>query len=818
MAKLPGSRHATDTGAPVALLGPTNTGKTHRAIERMLRHRSGMIGLPLRLLAREVYDRVSARIGERHVALITGEERRIPPEPRYHVCTVEAMPVERPVDFLAVDEVQLCGDRARGHVFTDRVLHARGRRRTLWMGSDIIAPLLRRLVPDVRIERHGRFSSLTHAGPRKLASLPPRTAIVAFSMGAVYELAERVRQRHGGTALVLGALSPRTRNAQVAMYQAGEVQYLVATDAIGMGLNLDLDLVAFSALSKWDGVEHRPLRDAEVAQIAGRAGRYRRDGAFGPLSSIGPFPSRLVEALEQHRFPALRQLYWREPRPDMGSLDDLIASLSRPAPRPELTTAPHASDLAALVALARDDEVRDRVTGRDELALLWEACRIPDYRKTWDRDHPELVGEIFVQLLRGGGRLPVDWFTEELEPLDRIAGDAELLMTRLARIRTWSYVAHRADWLDDVAAARARTRRIEDRLSDALHERLTARFVDRRAMLLLGGGAGGDAPEPVVSPGGTVRLGDQVLGQLRGFEFQPAAGLAAEEDRDLLRRVHRRIRPAIEARVEEVVEGADGAFDLDAEARILWNGVPLALLVAGHDVITPKLRMARLDMLGGGARARIERRLTAWVRDRIGGLLDPLRGEALEALSPLARGAVYALELGLGTVPRDELRTQLGELTRRDRRSLAGLGVRLGSQYVYTEPLLEPAVVSTRATLVGVHRGVIPAPVPPAPDAPSFPVQPGVAHAIYAAIGYPVAGPLAVRVDQLERLAALARRRARHGSFSLPGEATEWLECSRKELAAVLGGLGFQHRQDGDGRWGFAWRRRRGRGGSRRRS
>jgi len=767
-----------------------------------------MIGLPLRLLARDVYDRITARIGEREVALITGEERRVPDNPRFFVCTVEAMPVERPVDFLAVDEIQLCGDRARGHVFTDRVLNARGRRRTLWMGSDTIAPLLRRLVPGVRIERHGRFSRLSHAGPRKLSALPPRSAIVAFSMGAVYELAERVRRRHGGTALVLGALSPRTRNAQVAMYQAGEVQYLVATDAIGMGLNLDLDLVAFSALTKWDGVETRPLRDAEVAQIAGRAGRYRRDGAFGPLSSLGPFPAKLVQALERHHFPALRQLYWREPRPDMGSLDDLIASLTRPAPRSELTTAPHASDLAALVALARDGGVRSRVTGSAELALLWEACRIPDYRKTWDRDHPELVGRIFEELLRGGGRLSEDGFAAELEPLDRTAGDAELLMTRLARIRTWSYVAHRPDWVADVAGARARTRAIEDRLSDALHERLTARFVDRRAMLLLGVDPASRDDDPEVGPGGTVRIGDQVLGRLRGFEFQPSAGVTAEEDRELLRRVFRRVRPAVEARVEEVVGGGDGDFVLDDGARILWDGAPLARLAAGHDVLSPRLRMARLDMLGGGARARIERRLTAWIRDRVGELVDPLRGERVDALSPLARGAMYALELGLGVVPRVELRTQLAELTRRDRRALAALGVRLGSQFVYTEPLLDPSRMSTRATLVGVHRGVIPAPLPPAPDAPCFPAFPGVTPEVHAALGYPVSGRLAVRVDLLEKLAALARRRSRNGPFPLPGEATQWLECSRKELSAILEGLGYLHRKDDDGRWRFTRRRR----------
>ncbi len=793
----------------MALLGPTNTGKTHRAIERMLGHRSGMIGLPLRLLAREVYDRVTARIGEREVALVTGEERRIPPSPRYFICTVEAMPVERPVDFLAVDEIQLCGDRARGHVFTDRLLRARGRRRTLWMGSDTIAPLMRALVPGVRVERHGRFSSLHHAGPRKLAALPPRTAIVAFSMGDVYEIAERVRRRHGGTALVLGALSPRTRNAQVAMYQAGEVQYLVATDAIGMGLNLDLDRVAFSALSKWDGVERRPLHDAEVAQIAGRAGRYRRDGAYGPLASLGPFPSRLVAALQEHRFPALRQLYWREPDPDLGSLDALIASLGRPAPRPELTTAPHAADLAALIALSRDEGFRARVQGREALRLLWATCQIPDYRKAWDRDHADLVGAVFEQLRTGDGRLDPDWLDGELRPIDRTAGDAEVLMTRLARVRTWTYVAHRADWVDDAEEWRARTRAVEDRLSDALHERLTARFVDRRAMLLLGLAGEDDLPAPEVSETGLVRAEGQVLGHLQGFIFQPAAGLRGEEARLQLRSIHRLLAPSLEARVVQLVEAGDDALSLDGDGLLSWRGAPLARLSAGPDPRSPGLRMVRLDLLGAGARARVERRLRAWVQDRVGSLLDPLRGEALEGLTPLARGAVYALELGLGTVRKSELKAQLRELTRPDLRALARIGVRLGALYVYAEPLLEPEAVVTRTALAALWAGISPAPLPSSPDAPCFAATPEVPREVYVAMGYPRVGPLALRVDLLERLAALARGRARKGPFPLPGEATRWLECSRRDLAAALEALGFRHRKDEAGRWRFDWPRHR---------
>jgi ATP-dependent RNA helicase SUPV3L1/SUV3 len=801
------SRGIEDGSPPVALLGPTNTGKTHRAIERMLTHRSGMIGLPLRLLAREVYDRVTARIGEREVALITGEERRVPASPRYFVCTVEAMPVGRPVDFLAVDEIQLCGDRTRGHVFTDRLLRARGRRRTLWMGSDTIEPLLRALVPGVRIERYGRYSRLRHVGPRKLAALPPRTALVAFTMADVYELAEQVRRRHGGTALVLGALSPRTRNAQVAMYQAGEVQFMVATDAIGMGLNLDLDLVAFSALHKWDGVEHRRLRDAEVGQIAGRAGRYRRDGAFGPLDRVGPLPGPLVAAVVSHRFPALRQLYWREPELDMGTLDGLLASLRRPAPRRELTTASGAADVAALASLAADDSIRDRASGRSELELLWQVCRIPDYRKSWDRDHPDLVASIFTALLAGGGVLASDWLEERLRTIDRPAGDAEVLMARLARIRTWSYVAHRSGWTDDGDGWRARTRGVEDRLSDALHERLTSRYVDRRAMLILGTGAGAGEQALRIGAGGAVHAGDQVLGHLRGFEFRPAAGLLDDDPRARGRAIRRLLAPALDDRVAQLVEAVDDTFSLDEAARVLWDGAPLARLTPGPDLRTPRLQLARLDMLGAGARSQVERRLEAWIRDRIGQLFVP-PGERGD-LPPLARGVTYAVEAGLGTVTRTEVAPQLRELSVADRKALARTGIRLGAIHVYAEQLLDPGHLMLRATLAAVHLGVADAPLPDLPGMASLPALPDLPGALYRAMGYPRFGALAVRVDLLERLAALARRRARKGAFPLPGEATVWLECSRAELGELLEALGFQRRRDARGRWRFV--RRRGR-------
>ena len=486
------------SGPPLAaLLGPTNTGKTHRAVERLLEHRTGMIGLPLRLLAREVYDALTVRAGERAVALVTGEEKRVPASPRYWVCTVEAMPLDRTVDFLAVDEIQLAAHPERGHVFTDRLLHARGRRETWFLGSNTVRALVTALVPDVAVRSHARQSTLRHRGRLKVGALPPRTAVVAFSTARVYDLAERLRARRGGAAVVLGALSPRARNAQVALYQSGEVDYLVATDAIGMGLNLDVDHVAFADLVKFDGRASRNLDLVELGQIAGRAGRHVNDGTFGVLAPAENLAPRVVRAVENHRFPAARSVMWRNRDLDFASLDALAASLHRPPPRREMRLAARGADRGALRSLALDPAVRGRAGTAPGVRLLWDVCQIPDYRQLAPEDHAALLGGVFRQLTGAEGRLSADWMADRIGRLDRTDGDVDDLLMRLAFIRTWTYVAHRPAWVADPAHWQGRTRSIEDRLSDALHERLVDRFVDARR-----------PPPRAVLPAGARRVAD----------------------------------------------------------------------------------------------------------------------------------------------------------------------------------------------------------------------------------------------------------------------------------------------------------------------
>jgi ATP-dependent RNA helicase SUPV3L1/SUV3 len=746
-------------GTITALLGPTNTGKTHRAVQRMLLHRSGMIGLPLRLLAREVYDRITAEKGEQAVALVTGEEKRIPANPKWFVCTVEAMPVDRQVAFLAVDEIQLAGDRNRGHVFTDRLLNARGVRETMFLGSDTIAPLLERLVPTAQIERQARFSKLSHLGYRKLGALPKRTAIVAFSAAEVYVLAERLRARHGGTAVVLGALSPRTRNAQVAMYQSGEVPYLVATDAIGMGLNMDIEHVAFSAARKFDGTGFRGLTPAETAQIAGRAGRFRRDGTFGATGELGGLDQDVIHAVESHAFAPLKRLWWRSSELDFSSVDALRESLGARAPAGFLAPAREEEDERALHALAGIPEVRLAARHPDDVRLLWEVCQVPDFRKLLTDAHVQLLARIFGHL-SGSGAIPGAWIGRQLEQLDRVDGDLDLLMTRLAHVRTWTYVSSRSAWLDDALGWQGRARAIEDRLSDALHAELTQRFVDRRALVL------GASPSGAVGERGEVRVGGYVVGTLLGLTWT-----AQDADRLSERAARETLAGELAERVERAVAATHEAFTLDDEGQVRWQGGVVARLVAGPGVLEPGLKMARHDLLSPSALQRVQRRVTAFVRDWVAAVVAPLHGREADGLHGPAQGLLYALTQGLGVVPAGDVADLVRAVPERDRRVLSRLGVRFGVEHVWALPLLPGA--REHAILWRVlHPG----------DTRS--------SGFHRAVGTPIVGGVPVPVEALEAFAAKARAGARGGTFSTP----EGLPPS--EAIAVLEGLGYRRQGD----------------------
>jgi ATP-dependent RNA helicase SUPV3L1/SUV3 len=776
----------------VAVLGPTNTGKTHLAIERMLGHRSGMIGFPLRLLARENYDRIVKLRGARAVALITGEEKILPPNPSYFVCTVESMPLDRPVDFLAVDEIQLCADPERGHVFTARLLHARGLAETMLLGADTIKPLMRRLVPEFEHISRPRFSTLAYTGHKKVTRLPPRSAVVAFAVSDVFSLAELIRRQRGGTAIVLGALSPRARNAQVGMFQAGEVDYLVATDAIGMGLNMDLDHIAFARTAKFDGRGPRRLTAAEIAQIAGRAGRHMSDGTFGTTAEQGPLDSEIVEAVETHRFDPLTRLNWRNTRLRFQSVEALLQSLDERPSLPGLVQAREADDHRALQSLARNREVAELAGHRGAVRLLWEVCQIPDFRKIMTESHTRLLAHIFGHLAGPEERLPTQWIAGQIDNLDRTEGDIDSLMARIAHIRTWTYITHRNDWVEGATAWQEQARAIEDRLSDALHDQITQRFVDRRSAFLVRRLASDEELIASVSAAGEVRVEGAYVGRLDGLHFVPDA-IDGIEMRMVNAAANRVLRSEIAARARLLAADADAAFAIDAAGMLRWRGGVVGRLVAGERMLSPRAEPAAGDFVEGDTREKIRHRLAAFARNEIERRLAPLFAISALSLGGVGRGLAFQLADALGSLPAGEVARQVAALDPADRAALSRHGVRFGTETVYVEPLLRPETLRFRALLWAVRNGRG-APALPSTRrlAKAIETDPGLPASFYAALGFFVAGGLALRADRLERLAAVARRLGRSGPFAADARLAALAGVEPGVLRRLLGALGYR--------------------------
>lgn len=680
-----------------AVLGPTNTGKTHLAIERMCGHSSGMMGFPLRLLAREVYDRVRAIKGDKQVALITGEERIEPPDARYFLCTAEAMPrTAGEHAFVAIDEAQLGADPERGHIFTDRLMHARGREETMILGSSTLEPMVKALIPKAEITTRPRFSTLSHAGVCKLSRLPKRSAVVAFSVEQVYAMAEALRRFRGGAAVVMGALSPETRNKQVAMFQSGEVDYIVATDAIGMGLNLDLDHVAFAALTKFDGRRKRRLTPSEMAQIAGRAGRHQRDGTFGTLSGTGKgdageplaFTDEEVYAIEEHKFAPLTHLFWRDADPRFDSLAALIDDLEARPDHAVLRAAPEAIDMAVLRRLAEDDIGRS-VRGAGSVRRFWEACSLPDFRSLGVEQHARFVARLWEDLAQG--YLGADYVAARIAELDRMQGDIDTLQGRIAAIRSWAYICQRPDWVlaRDEMAARARA--VEAKLSDALHARLTERFVNRRTTLLMKSlGQDANALPVTLEPDGHLTVEGEGIGRLEGFRFHvdPSANVA---DRRMLLAAGEKALPALLAsRAEWLLTQGLGELEISGGA-IRWQNRALAdITFPGHPFGAPKLALTRdLALLTEASRAQLEAGLTAWLDTQ----LEPLRKLAEAARDPEAGSQARALIITLiearGVISREE--AGLEHLPKEMRPYLRKLGVTFGALDIFAAGLLKPA-------------------------------------------------------------------------------------------------------------------------------
>ncbi len=800
-----------------AILGPTNTGKTYYAIERMLAHPTGMIGLPLRLLAREVYQRIVERVGEQAVALITGEERIVPAKPRYWVATVEAMPMDIHVDCVAVDEIQTAIDFDRGHVFTDRILKARGFHETLLLGSATMANVVKKLVPHAEIIDRPRFSQLTYSGSKKISRQPPRSAIVAFSARQVYAIAELIRRERGGAAVVMGALSPRTRNAQVELYQNGDVDFLVATDAIGMGLNLDIHHVAFADDTKFDGHQSRPLTPSELGQIAGRAGRHKHNGTFGVTGGTENFDEELVVQLETHDFEPVRQVQWRNSQLDFSSIERLRNSLEASPDDRTLTRVPVAKDQHALEFVARN-EAGALARGHDAVKLLWECCQIPDYQGISPAAHGEIVTRIFSDLKRIGS-VKADWIAEQVRFCDNAEGDIDTLSNRIKQIRTWTFVANRKNWLEDPIYWREKTRNIEDRLSDALHERLTQRFVDRRTSVLLRHLKDKRMVSPEINSQGEVRLEGHLIGTLEGFRFTLARNDGDVDAKGLRGAADSVVAPEIHHRAERLAGSPNEEFVLATDGRLRWRGEVVAELAEGDSLYRPRIILLADETLTGPDLEKVQDRLSLWLRHHINTVLEQVMAlEAPADLEGTARGLAFQLFEHIGLLPRGEVADEVKGLDQDVRGKLRKLGIKFGAYHIYLPLSLKPAPRELALILYALKNGGVRQ--PGVTDIPhivlsgrtSFLVDPEVDTRLYEIAGFKVAGKRAVRVDILERLADIIRPlialdagrpyqgelpagAAEGNGFRVTVEMTSLLGCSGEDFASILNSLGYRLRR-----------------------
>ena len=776
----------------VAVLGPTNTGKTHYAIERMLAHRSGVIGLPLRLLAREVYDKIVALRGPSVVALVTGEERIVPDRAKYWVCTVEAMPEGMGCDFLAVDEIQLCADPERGHIFTDRLLRARGLHETLFLGAETMRKAIAALVPTADFLYRDRFSELSYSGQKKISRMPARSAIVSFSVDNVYGIAELLRRQKGGAAVVMGALSPRTRNAQVEMYQNGDVDYLVATDAIGMGLNLDVNHVAFSATSKFDGNRMRPLMANELAQIAGRAGRHMNNGTFGVTGEAGPLHDEVLEAITENRFQPLSKLYWRNSKLQFGTTKALIASLETHTDNDWLTRVRESDDLGALKTLVEDVEVQARASDGASVTLLWDVCRIPDFRGISGREHADLLSVIY-NYLHEKGQIPQVWLARQINRIDNTQGDIDALSKRLAYIRTWTYVAQRKDWVDDHSHWRDATRAVEDRLSDALHIALTQRFVDRRTSILMRRLKQKESLVADVNKDGEVTVEEQFVGRLEGFRFQQDVSGSPDEAKTLRSASLQALTPEFHLRANRMYNAPDTEFDFTEQGGLMWGTSAVGKLIPGPDALKPHVQ-AFVDVEAGPeVTEKVTRRLQHFIDRKVSTLFEPLLNmQRDETLTGMARGFAFQMIEGLGLLDRADVGEDVKSLDQESRSALRKHGIRFGQFTVFMPLLLKPAPTRLRLLLWSLASGLQEFPEAPPPGLVTVPTDDKAPEGYHLKSGYRAAGERALRVDMAERLADMLRTQDTRGGFEAMADMLSITGMTLEQFANLMQGLGYR--------------------------
>jgi ATP-dependent RNA helicase SUPV3L1/SUV3 len=683
-----------------AVLGPTNTGKTHLAIETMLSFDSGMIGFPLRLLAREVYDKIIEKIDLDKVALITGEEKIIPSNAKYFLCTVESMPIDKYLDFVAIDEIQMCADHERGHIFTDRLLNMRGNKLTMFMGSSTIKNIISKLDDDLEFINRNRLSKLTYAGHKKISRINRKTAIIAFSSEEVYAIAELIRRQKGGAAIVMGSLSPKTRNAQVNLYQSGDVDFLVATDAIGMGINMDLDHVYFSNLKKFDGKKLRKLNLSEIGQIAGRAGRYLNDGNFGITGQCKEINSEQVDLLENHKFEEIQFLFWRNSNLNFNNSSVLIKSLDEKPNQKWLRKIQECEDEKALKFFLRDKNLENILHDKEKLSLLWECCQIPDFVKKTYGNHYEVISNVFKYLNTKKGKISNDFMRHQLMKLDKLEGNVDSLSNRIANVRTWSYVSNKNNWIENQDYWIEKTKLLEDRLSDRLHEELTKTFIDKRASVLARGLKQDMEFNTKILENNEVMIDNQFIGKINGLklELDFKKGALETDIKSLKKAARQTVGPELERRIQIIIE--TGLVEIRDDFKIYWNKSSIAKLVTGKNYLNPNIELLVDDILEQNLRQKLIIFLEKWLKNKIEVVLKSLIDlKNLKEKNSSVKALAYQLYENNGVLKRSQVSEYLKNLEQNERKILRDLGVKFGRYHVFLYRLIKPEPVSLRTLL-----------------------------------------------------------------------------------------------------------------------
>ena len=784
-----------------AVLGPTNTGKTHFAIETMLSFESGMIGFPLRLLAREVYDKVVSKVGINKVALITGEEKIIPSEAKYFLCTVESMPIDKYLDFVAVDEIQMCSDHERGHIFTDRLLNMRGNKLTMLMGSNTIKNIISKLDDDIEFINRNRLSKLSYAGHKKISRIDRKTAIIAFSAEEVYAIAELIRRQKGGAAIVMGSLSPKTRNAQVALYQSGDVDFLVATDAIGMGINMDLDHVYFSNLKKFDGKKSRRLNLSEIGQIAGRAGRYLNDGSFGITGQCKEIIAEEVDLLENHKFEEIQSLFWRNSELNFNNSSSLIKSLDEKPQKYWLRKIHEREDEKALKFFLRDENFSIQENTKYALKLLWECCQIPDFVKKTYGNHYEVIGNVFKYLNSKKGKITNDYMHLQLMKLNNFEGNVDSLSNRIANVRTWSYVSNKNNWVENQNYWIEKTKLLEDKLSDRLHEELTKTFIDKRASVLARGLKQDMNFDTKILENNDVMIDNQFIGKINGLklELDLKKGALETDIKSLKKAARQTVGPELEKRIQTIIDF--GLINLNDDFKIYWNKFAIAKLSSGKDYLNPNFDLIVDDILEQNQKQKLINFIDKWLKNKIHDVLKSLVDlKNLKEKNSSIKALAYQLYENNGVLKREHVSNYLKDLGQNERKILRELGVKFGRYHVFLFKLIKPQPVSLRTLLwKNYHQKFFN--LSPPTFGLNFIDDKKIKNKNFMLLcGFEKFDNFFIRIDILERLFMKIINLSSEGKkeIKMIPEMLNLLGCSKDSFKKILNNMGYKIREENE--------------------